>query len=545
MYLFTQSSWRLKILGLGNALFSIISLACANEVLDWAESQQIPNASMTDSPALAGFNGKLYLAYQGAGKSGQLWYTVSQDGNAWNQSKQIGNVAMSGSPSLAVLKDNLYLAYQGAGESGQLWYTVSQDGNAWNPSKQIGNVAMLGSPSLAVLNDKLYLAYHHKDSHGLKYTTIENGSHWGKHKTIRDIKLSRSPALVAFNDELYVVYQDNKRHGYLWYATTRDGESWTQPKLIPDARLSGSPALAVFDDKLYVAHQGMGQSGRLWYAATSDGENWAKGHQISGSNMWSMSCSPALASFGDKLCLSYGGALKNSKIWYTKACIKGFLRVSLKDFNFTFPNGGMEKYLQDKKQLIEMVSIQRLEVVDDALGVNISNIYERSIEETFSWELAQKLGTQVSAKVECGLVGFVKDETSVSASFEVSANQNWSTSRTRKFTVTAGMAPTAKGIYELGLRVYCVNNQELPFTATAKLTATPAIYGGKDAVHQTDRKLNAGIAAALFENSGGKMEEITERNEEKKYIKGIMKGKMKATYGVLEEVIARKIKPIN
>jgi hypothetical protein len=83
MYLFTQSSWRLKILSLGSALLSMNTLVLANEELEWDQDTQIQNSYLSASPALALFNNKLYPAHQGGGKSGQLWYTVTSDGDKW------------------------------------------------------------------------------------------------------------------------------------------------------------------------------------------------------------------------------------------------------------------------------------------------------------------------------------------------------------------------------------------------------------------------------------------------------------------------------
>ncbi|MBW8308673.1 MAG: hypothetical protein K0M45_03385 [Candidatus Paracaedibacteraceae bacterium] len=553
MYLFTQSSWRLKILGLGNVLFSIISLACANEVFDWEKSRQIKTAFIKDSPALALFKDKLYLAYQSAEKkSAQLQYAATEDGNNWDPGQPIRDIIMEGCAALAEFNDKLYLVYQSAEKkSAQLWYTATEDGNNWDPGQPIRDIIMEGSAALASFRNKLYLAYQARNSKQLYYTITKDGQKWTNPKPIKNIAMLRSPALARFNDKLYVVYQDCSGWGYLYYTTTYDGKNWAEPKQISDIRLSYSPALAVFDDKLYLAHQGKGKSGGLWYTSTSDGENWDKkeNNPVKESNFFfiNMSCSPALAGFGDKLYVAYQGSVKNGNLWFAKAGIKGFLRVSLKDFVFDSPLSDLDKYLaENKDKLLEMASTQRLNIEDNDLSVNVSNIYERSIQETFSWGLNQKFNTQVSTKFQCGLkcIADASQSIDVSASFEVGAHQDWSTSRIKKFTVTAGMAPKESGMYELGLRVYCVKDMDLPFTAIAKLTATTGIYGEKDAVHQTDRKLNAEIVEALFKNSGGVMTEIIEKNQEKRYIKSKMAGTMKATYGVLQEVIARKIKPI-
>ena len=504
MSLFVLPSLRLKILGLGSALFFLASLACANEVLDWDESHRIQDACIKDSPALAEFYDKLYLVYQSSEK-----------------------------------------------KSGQLRCTATEDGNNWDPDKPISNIGMSSSPALAEFRNKLYLAYQSSNSKELCYIITKNGQEWANPKTIKNIKMLRSPALARFNDKLYVVYQDCSGYGYLYYTTTCDGKNWTDPKQIPNIRLSYSPALAVFDDKLYLAHQGKGKSGRLWYTSTRDGENWDKkeDNPIKKSNFFNinMSCSPALAGFGDKLYVAYQGSVKNGNLWFAKAGIKGFLRVSLNDFVFDSPLSDLDKYLaENKDKLLEMASTQRLNIEDNDLGVNVSNIYECSIQETFSWGLNQKFNTQVSTKFQCSLkcIAAASQSIDVCVSFEAGAHQDWSMSRTKKITVTAGMAPKEKGLYELGLKVYCVKDMNLPFIATAKVTATSGIYGRGDVIQHTDRKLNIDIAEALFKNSGGSMEEIIEQNHKKRYIKGKMAGTMKATYGVLQEVIARKIKLI-
>ncbi|MBZ5490947.1 MAG: hypothetical protein LAO76_08450 [Acidobacteriia bacterium] len=86
------------------------------------------------APAMAEYNGKLYLAYKGSG-SDDLWYNVF-DGTSWLANDleitQNGHSKTGDAPALAEYNGKLYLAYRGSG-SDDLWYNVF-DGNKWMPT---------------------------------------------------------------------------------------------------------------------------------------------------------------------------------------------------------------------------------------------------------------------------------------------------------------------------------------------------------------------------------------------------------------------------
>jgi hypothetical protein len=68
----------------------------------------------------------LYVAHQGSGQDGQLYFTFTRDGSTWEPDQQVPTFGMSDSPSALFFNDQLYCFYQGSGENGELdWLDLS------------------------------------------------------------------------------------------------------------------------------------------------------------------------------------------------------------------------------------------------------------------------------------------------------------------------------------------------------------------------------------------------------------------------------------
>jgi hypothetical protein len=261
----------------------------------------IDNGVASSSPALAVFNGALYLAYQGCGSHiGELWYTTYK-GLDWLNPIQIPGVRMSESPSLAVFNGKLYCAYQGPNNDGEVRYTTTSDGVNWAADTQIPYMGMSGSPSLAVFNGKLYLAHPGGVGSVPWYTATSDGVNWTLDTPLDQSEMfamSGSPSLATFNGKLYCALTQGDSNKELWCTTTSDGVNWSTGTQIPHIGMSGSPALTVYEGKLYVWHQGEGENCEVWYTRTSDGVNWEAdsffGNDVIGSFLI-VSGSPAVA----------------------------------------------------------------------------------------------------------------------------------------------------------------------------------------------------------------------------------------------------------
>src|SRR5215467_5674566 len=184
--------------------------------------QIIPGTGGTsDSPAMTVFNGRLYVAWKGAGGDERLFYNSSRDGvNFTNQQILPGTGGTGASPTLAVFNGRLYVAWKGAGGDERLFYNSSRDGVDFTNQQILPGTG---------------------------------GS-------------SASPALAASNAQLYVAWKGAGGDERLFYNSSRDGVNFTGQQIIPGTGGTGaSPTLAVFNGRLYVAWKGAGGDERLFY----------------------------------------------------------------------------------------------------------------------------------------------------------------------------------------------------------------------------------------------------------------------------------------
>lgn len=195
---------------------------------------------LTGYPAMAVFNGVLYLTHQ-VGLSGdhQLFYMTSNDTSMsngsmnWSLDLAVPGVYLNESPGMAVFKNKLYVAHQGSDTTGErhaLWYTT-YDGN-WTHDTYIPGVLMNGSPSLAVFHDTLYIFHQGSDStgeaHALWYTTTTDGITWTADKNIPGVSMDNSPCAFAIGSTaLYVAYK-NAGAGTIGYVINH-GNGWSSP----------------------------------------------------------------------------------------------------------------------------------------------------------------------------------------------------------------------------------------------------------------------------------------------------------------------------
>jgi len=50
---------------------------------------------------------------------------------------------------------SIFVAHQGLGDDGQLWYNTSPDGQTWAGDQQVPNATMIADPSAALYGEQL------------------------------------------------------------------------------------------------------------------------------------------------------------------------------------------------------------------------------------------------------------------------------------------------------------------------------------------------------------------------------------------------------
>lgn len=162
----------------------------------WSRYYQINSeAGSPDGPALAVFNGTLYLAYRS--EDHQLYY-MTFDGSYWSTYQHISSPASTGSaPALVVFQDRLFCVFRGNTGESTLWY-MTFDGNDWSPEQQISEYVFSGdTPSLAVFQNKLYCVARGLGDESLWWMTFD-GESWSQYVKIDNAYSGYMPALVYY-----------------------------------------------------------------------------------------------------------------------------------------------------------------------------------------------------------------------------------------------------------------------------------------------------------------------------------------------------------
>src|SRR5262249_32601081 len=126
---------------------------------------QLNHAASKAAPALAEFNGRLHMAFLDDNPSkSDLWICQSPDGKMWSKCTTItqqNRAASKAAPALAAFNGKLYMAFVDSDWQNDLshpigktdiWICSSSDGTNWSPVTNItslNHAATKGAPALA------------------------------------------------------------------------------------------------------------------------------------------------------------------------------------------------------------------------------------------------------------------------------------------------------------------------------------------------------------------------------------------------------------
>ena len=130
----------------------------------------------THGPALAEYNGKLYMAYKGSGVDNRIWISTF-DGNSWSAPKTIqdsssvpptGAFTTTSSPALAVLSDRLYMVWRGV--DSKIYYSCF-DSTRWYNQMDTGETST-HAPALVYFNFVLYIAWKSINNNTIQFARL-------------------------------------------------------------------------------------------------------------------------------------------------------------------------------------------------------------------------------------------------------------------------------------------------------------------------------------------------------------------------------------
>jgi subtilisin family serine protease len=251
-----------------------------------------PNVYIGSAPALAMFDGRLYLAFQAVNRSLTLHVsTLNADGRTFPPATPSPDVQIGSAPALAFFNDKLYVAFQAANDSHTLHVsTLNDDGITFPRATPSPDVQIGSAPALAVFNNKLYVAFQaNDDSHTLFVSTLnDDGITFPQATPSPNVKIGSAPALAAFRNTLYVAFQADDDSGTLHASRLNDdGITFPSATPSPDVQVGTTPALASLDNKLlYVAFRSTDGSYSLMVSRLDDGLKFPTATESPSVDLW-------------------------------------------------------------------------------------------------------------------------------------------------------------------------------------------------------------------------------------------------------------------
>lgn len=208
----------------------------------------------------------------------------------------------SAAPALAVFDGKLFMAYKSNDGKNTVNISYSTDGVIWSLPYQLlstTNTAATTSaaPALAVFNGNLFISYIINDKASINFTSDGTAaSKWSTPYSLTSAGTKVSPALSAFNNKLYIAYTSSSKVCINSTSSGATAASWgTAYSINPTQSTSGAASMTVFNNILYIAYNG---SGSAPYIVTSmNGTTWNPNYSLLGQTIYA---APAIAALGEK-----------------------------------------------------------------------------------------------------------------------------------------------------------------------------------------------------------------------------------------------------
>ena len=192
------------------------------------------------------------------------------------------------------------------------------------------------------------------------------------------------------------------------------------------------------------------------------------------------------------------------------------MSAELSDFEIL---GDPELLILSSPRKIDLIDRHVAVVTNENVGAEISRTYSKTITETFSWGLDQRIGVHVSVEGKIGLPLISSMKTTIEGSFEFGSNQQWTKTRERTMSTEIRMTPNKPGKYVMSGFVESIDDAEFKFKATVRFKAT-----------QNNFSLSHQGVLALFQHE--KLDAIVWRTEPDAVLAHVT-GTLKASYGLV------------
>ncbi|MFD9593712.1 hypothetical protein ACFWA9_13275 [Kitasatospora sp. NPDC059973] len=243
----------------------------------WSPDEKFAAHYSGSNPALAAFNGRLYLAHRGSDAGGgdaQLWWAVYDAQSGWSEDQVFPGHSSSHGPALAVFNGKLHCVHRGVAGDERLWHSTF-DGTRWSADTPLPAHGSSVGPALAVFKNKLYLVHRGGGSDGRLWWSTFDGTRWSNDTPLGSHSTASNPALAVYGDKLHCLHRGGGSDTILYHTTTVDGVNWSADTKLPAHNSLEGPGLTVYDNKLYCVHRGYGGGDQHLWWSYYNGSSWS------------------------------------------------------------------------------------------------------------------------------------------------------------------------------------------------------------------------------------------------------------------------------
>lgn len=242
----------------------------------WSTDEQFAAHQSGSNPALADFNGRLYLAHRGTDLEDgdpRLFWAVYDAQSGWSEDQAFPGHQSSHGPALAVYNGKLHCVHRGITGDERLWHSTF-DGTRWSADTPLPAHGSSVGPALAVYNGKLYLVHRGGGSDARLWWATFDGTRWSADTPFPDHQTASNPALAVYGGRLHCIHRGGDDTSF-YHTTTVNGSTWSWDVRLPAHHSLEGPGLTVYDDKLYCVHRGYGNGDQHLWWSHYNGSTWS------------------------------------------------------------------------------------------------------------------------------------------------------------------------------------------------------------------------------------------------------------------------------
>jgi hypothetical protein len=213
----------------------------------WTYAKIVLDQATGDRVSLAAFNGYLYMLHTGETDSSAVWLSkFDPSTETWSPNFRLNYTTADGPPAMAAFNGQLYLV--GITEDCAMWWATLNTQDTPSVAKTLVNHLSCYRPSLAAYDGKLYLVHHAGASVGIQISSRTATTFWTPDKYIatgiNHTTLSGyQPVIASVEGYLHLVVRDSAAN-WMWW-TYFDGCKWPSPVTLYNWQSTSRPSLTL------------------------------------------------------------------------------------------------------------------------------------------------------------------------------------------------------------------------------------------------------------------------------------------------------------